>query len=71
MTTSQRSKHPASSPFRTDPEPVIAVFAMGDQVCHDGYGLGRVVNREAHAVTVDFGTQKVRITSPYAKLQVL
>ena len=73
MTPSPRStrKHLASSPFQPKPEPVIEVYARDDQVCHDLYGVGRVVGVEAHAVSVDFGSQTVRLTSPYAKLQHL
>lgn len=47
------------------------MYAVGDQVCHDLYGLGRVLGVEAHAVSVDFGAKTVRITSPYAKLEHL
>lgn len=73
MTTSRRNsrKHLASSPFQPEIEPEIEVYAVGDKVCHDLYGMGRVIGREAHAVTVDFGNQKARIQSPYAKLQHL
>ncbi|MGH3391116.1 MAG: hypothetical protein ACRDOO_19785 [Actinomadura sp.] len=36
---------------------------------HDTYGLGHVIEVEgSYAVLVDFGTQKVRIIAPYAKL---
>ncbi|WP_109473104.1 hypothetical protein [Ornithinimicrobium cavernae] len=66
-----RRRQLANSPFRPDPEPVIAEFAQDDRVIHDSYGMGRVVGVEAHAVTVDFGTQTVRIVSPFAKLTVL
>jgi hypothetical protein len=66
-----KRKHLASSPFQPDPEPIIEEFAVDDTVCHDLYGLGRVVGTETHAVTVDFGAQRVRIRSPYAKLQHL
>jgi len=41
---------------------------VSDRVTHDKYGLGQVVEVEANAVLVDFGTQKVRIMAPYAKL---
>jgi hypothetical protein len=73
MTTSPFStrKPLSSSPFQPKPEPQIEVYAKGDQVCHDLYGLGRVVGVEAHAVSVDFGAKTVRITSPYAKLEHL
>jgi hypothetical protein len=61
----------SSSPFLPKPEPTIEVYAVGDQVCHDLYGLGRVVGVEAHAVSVDFGARTVRVTSPYAKMEQL
>jgi hypothetical protein len=64
-----RQRHLASSPFAPRPEPVIEVFAVDDRVSHDSYGMGRVVNVEAGAVTVDFGSQTVRIVSPYSKLE--
>lgn len=66
-----RRRHLASSPFRPDPEPVIEQYASGDLVSHDSYGMGRVIGVEADAVTVDFGTQTVRITSPFRKMTLL
>jgi predicted 2-oxoglutarate/Fe(II)-dependent dioxygenase YbiX len=66
-----RRRHLASSPFRPDPEPVIEQYASGDLVSHDAYGMGRVVAVEADAVTVDFGSQTVRITSPFRKMTLL
>ncbi|MGH3306317.1 MAG: hypothetical protein ACRDOX_01405 [Nocardioides sp.] len=66
-----RRRHLASSPFQPQPEPVIEEFEAGDLVSHDSYGMGRVVAAEAAAVTVDFGTQKVRITSPFTKMSKL
>ncbi|WP_182523534.1 CarD family transcriptional regulator [Nocardioides dongkuii] len=73
MTTSSAPKrrHLASSPFKPDPEPVIEEFAIGDHVSHDAYGVGRVVGLEAHAVTVDFGNQTVRVPSPFSKMTTL
>jgi hypothetical protein len=50
---------------------VIEQYAVDDVVCHDTYGVGRVVSTESAAVTVDFGTQKVRITSPFRKMTKL
>ena len=48
------------------------MFAVQDQVTHDKYGLGRVVTVEDDtAVVVDFGTQQVRIATPFAKLTKL
>ena len=45
---------------------------MLGQVTHDKYGLGRVIDVEADAtLVVDFGSCRVRIMSPYAKLTKL
>lgn len=44
---------------------------MGDQVCHDSYGLGRVTAVEPHAVTVDFSSRSARIVSPFRKMEHL
>jgi hypothetical protein len=62
-----------TSPFKPPPdEPPPEVFAVQDQVTHDKYGLGRVVTVEDDtAVVVDFGTQRVRIATPCAKLSKL
>jgi hypothetical protein len=61
--------HLASSPFQAAPAPVIARFELHDRVCHQSYGLGRVVGEESAAVTVDFGNCTVRIVSPFPKLE--
>jgi hypothetical protein len=61
----------ASSPFQPEPEPVIEEFEVDDLVSHDSYGMGRVVNVEAAAVTVDFRSQKVRVPSPFRKMSRL
>lgn len=61
----------ATSPFKAQPEPLIDLFAVGDRVSHDTYGLGRVTDAEASAVTVDFQTRKVRVASPYRKMRKL
>lgn len=72
MTTSPaRRRTLATSPFRPQAEPVLPHFECGDQVSHDVYGLGRVVGTDAGAVTVDFGTQTVRVVSPFRKMAVL
>ena len=73
MTTAPRGRqrHLASSPFQPKPEPVIEQFACDDLVAHDSFGVGRVIAAEAGAVTVDFRTQTVRITSPFHKLAKL
>ncbi len=69
MTTPRR--HLASSPFQPDPETPIERYALDDLVCHDSYGMGRVIHTEAAAVTVDFRPQIVRIKSPYSKMAKL
>ncbi|RNM15906.1 hypothetical protein [Nocardioides pocheonensis] len=72
MSTSARPRrHLASSPFQPEPEPVIEEFEVDDLVSHDSYGMGRVVNVEAAAVTVDFRSQKVRVPSPFRKMSRL
>jgi hypothetical protein len=73
MTSSLAAKrrHLSSSPFQREPEPVIEQFAVDDRVAHDTYGVGRVISTDPGAVTVDFGTQKVRIVSPFHKLEKL
>jgi hypothetical protein len=50
---------------------VIETFTVGDRVTHDTYGLGRVTADEPSAVIVTFGTQHVRIESPFRKLTKL
>jgi hypothetical protein len=47
----------------------IETFVVGDLVTHDKYGLGRVTRAEDETVIlVDFGTARLRITLPCAKL---
>jgi hypothetical protein len=73
MTSSSgsRPKHLASSPFKQAPEAEVKVFEVDDRVSHDVYGLGKVVRIDSHAVTVDFGSQAIRVTPPFAKLHHL
>ena len=72
MTTSPGARrHLASSPFSPKPEPTIEVYALDDLVSHDSYGMGRVIQLEGAAVTVDFRSQTVRVTSPYSKMSKL
>ncbi len=52
--------------------PPAEQFAVRDQVTHDTYGLGRVIGVEDDvAVAVDFGSCRVRIIMPCAKLTKL
>ena len=62
-----------TSPFKPPPAaPPAEQFAVQDQVTHDKYGLGRVMSIEDDTtLIIDFGTQKVRITTPCAKLTKL
>lgn len=64
-------RHLASSPFQPKPEPTIETYTVDDQVCHDSHGVGRIVDVEAAAVTVDFRSQRIRVTSPFRKMQKL
>lgn len=65
-------RHLPSSPFKAPTAPPPKHFAVGDQVTHDVYGLGRVVGVEDGTATlVDFGSARQRILSPYAKMTKL
>jgi hypothetical protein len=69
MTTSAGPRrHLATSPFQPDPEPTIEQYAINDLVSHDSYGMGRVIQVEPTAVTVDFRPQRVRVVSPFRKM---
>lgn len=70
MTTPVR-RQLASSPFQPHPEPTIEQYALNDLVSHDSHGLGRVIQVEAAAVTVDFRSRRVRVTSPFHKMEKL
>jgi hypothetical protein len=52
--------------------PPAEQFAVRDQVTHDTYGLGLVIGVEAdNALVVNFGSRRVRIMTPCAKLTKL
>jgi hypothetical protein len=61
------------SPFNSLPvDPPVEQFTVRDRVTHDKYGLGWVVQVEDDdAVIVDFGSRKVRILTPFARLTKL
>lgn len=73
MTTSLGKPRPrhASSPFQPHPEPIIEEFKLDDRVCHDSYGLGRVVGVDSGGATVDFGGRTTRIATPFRKMTKL
>jgi hypothetical protein len=62
-----------TSPFSpAPPAPPAEQFAEQDQVTHDKYGLGRVISIQDDAtLVIDFGTRRMRITLPCAKLAKL
>ena len=59
-----------ASPFGAPPlAPPAEQFAVQDQVTHDKYGLGRVISVEDDTILIiDFGSRRVQITTPCAKL---
>ncbi|MEV6958402.1 hypothetical protein AB0M97_04180 [Streptomyces sp. NPDC051207] len=70
--TAAPKRHLPTSPFKARATPAPKNFAVGDQVTHDMYGLGRVIGVEGGiAVLVDFGSAQERILSPYAKMTKL
>ncbi|GEC08748.1 hypothetical protein SSP24_64030 [Streptomyces spinoverrucosus] len=65
-------RHLPTSPFKAPVTSAPKHFAMGDQVTHDMYGLGRVIGIEdGIAALVDFGQTQMRILSPYTKMTKL
>lgn len=65
-------RHLPTSPFKAPVTPVAKHFAAGDQVTHDVHGLGRVIGVEdGVAALVDFGSTRMRILSPYARMTKL
>ena len=70
--TSPSRRYLSSSPFAPPAEVVHPTYAIGDRVCHDTFGLGRVINVEGTiAVSIDFGSFTRRITLPAARLFAL
>ncbi|UYM06665.1 hypothetical protein [Solicola gregarius] len=66
-----KRRYLASSPFQPKPAEVIEQYAVGDRVSHDTYGVGRVIDQDGSAVTVNFGSQTVRVASPFHKMERL
>jgi hypothetical protein len=64
---------PPTSPFGIPPPaPPAEQFAVQDQVTHDKYGLGRVIGvQDDVALVIDFGSRRVQIMMPCAKLAKL
>jgi hypothetical protein len=61
-----------NSPF-SSPEPEVGeTYEVGDQVCHDRHGLGRVIDTKGTTeVVADFGSTVRRIALPSTKLTKL
>lgn len=70
MTSSRR--HLSSSPFAPPVEVDHPTYVVGERVCHDTYGLGRVTGVEGKiAVAVDFGSFSRRVTLPSSGMSSL
>jgi hypothetical protein len=68
MTLSSR-RHLASSPFPPAAEIDHPIYAVGDRVCHDTFGLGRVISVESTvAVSIDFGSFTQWVPLPASRL---
>ena len=68
-TPARPRRHLTSSPFKPPVEEEIVVYAVGERVTHDTYGLGRIIGLEnGVAVNVDFGSFTKRINLPSKKL---
>jgi len=62
-----------NSPFsRDDSAEAAETYEVGDQVCHDRHGLGRVIEKTGTTeVVADFGSTVRRIPLPSTKLTKL
>jgi hypothetical protein len=62
-----------NSPFTSnEPAEVAETYEVGDQVCHDRHGLGRVIEANGGSeVVADFGSTVRRIPLPSTKLTKL
>ncbi len=68
-TSPRRRRYHASSPFQAAPEVEDEVYEAGARVCHDTYGLGRIVSIQGTtSVQVDFGDGAKHIPLPCAKM---
>lgn len=64
-------RHLSRSPFQPQAERPIEQFQTGDRVTHSQHGLGRVIMDQAAGVTVDFGSHRAWIASPFTGLSKL
>lgn len=56
------------SPFQPQPAAPVPTFEVDDRVTHDRYGIGRVSVVTESEVTVDFGSSRIRVRTPFTKL---
>lgn len=64
-------RHLSRSPFQPQAERPIEQFQTGDRVTHSQHGLGRVITHQAAGVTVDFGSHRTWLASPFTGLSKL
>lgn len=70
--TSPSRRHLSSSPFPPPADVQHPTYAVGERVCHDTFGLGRVTAVEGTvAVSIDFGSFTRRVTLPAPRLFAL
>jgi hypothetical protein len=67
-TSAGRRRTLVHSPFQPQPSAPVPTFEVDDRVTHDRYGVGRVSVVTSSEVTVDFGSNKIRVRTPYTKL---
>ena len=69
MTQNSRPPHLSASPFAAPADVVHPTYSIGERVCHDTFGLGRVIGVEGtRAVSVDFGSFTRRVPLPTPRL---
>lgn len=66
-----KRRRPPGSPFTDPVAPAVESYAVNDRVTHDRVGLGRVIAVEDDAVIVAFGSQRLRVMTPFIKLTKL
>lgn len=61
----------STSPFAAKEAVPALQIAVADRVTHDKFGLGRVESVGEGYVIVAFGSERVRVTSPFSRLSPL
>jgi hypothetical protein len=60
-----------TSPFADRVEAAAPVLAPADRVTHEKYGLGEITSVGDGFVVVRFGSDHVRVASPFSRLTAL